>query len=59
MINQKRIFLVLFTLILCIGSDQVTKEIIRLHLSRTKPLVLMTGISLDYVENKGAVFSFE
>ena len=60
MTNKKRIFLVLFSLILCIGADQVTKEIARSLLPRTKPLSVAGGVlKLDYTENKGAVFSFE
>jgi len=58
--SKKRILLVLFTIILCIGTDQITKEIVRSHLPRTKPLTLVEGmLRLDYIENKGAVFAFE
>jgi len=58
--SQKKILLVLFTIILCIGSDQITKEIVRSHLPGTKPLTLVRGmLRLDYIENKGAVFALE
>jgi len=58
--SQKRIFLIFFIIILCIGVDQLTKEIVRSDLPRTKPLTLVEGIlSLDYVENKGGVFALE
>lgn len=55
-----RIFLILFIIILCIGADRLTKEIVRSDLPRTKPLTLVQGmLSLDYVENKGGVFALE
>jgi lipoprotein signal peptidase len=58
--SQKRIFLVFFIIILCIGADQLTKQIVRSDLPRTKRLTLVKGmLSLDYVENKGGVFAFE
>ncbi len=58
--NRKKIILVLFTIIFCIGSDQITKEIVRSHLPGTKPLTLFKGmLRLDYLENKGAVFALE
>ena len=58
--SQKRIFLIFFVIILCIGADRLTKEIVRSDLPRTKPLTLVAGIlSLDYVENKGGVFALE
>jgi signal peptidase II len=58
--SHRRIILVLFTLILCIGSDQITKEIAGSHLPGMKPLALVRGmLRLDYVENKGAVFAPE
>ncbi|HIJ68443.1 MAG TPA: hypothetical protein HPP81_11305 [Deltaproteobacteria bacterium] len=58
--NQKRIFLIFFIIILCIGADRLTKEIVRSDLPRTKPLTLVQGmLSLDYVENKGGVFALE
>jgi lipoprotein signal peptidase len=58
--SQKRIFLIFCIVILCIGADRLTKEIVRSDLPRTKPLTLVKGmLSLDYVENKGGVFAFE
>lgn len=58
--TQKRSFLIFFIIILCFGVDQLTKEIVRSDLPRTKPLTLVKGmLSLDYVENKGAVFALE
>jgi lipoprotein signal peptidase len=58
--SQKRIFLVFFIIILCIGADQLTKQIVRSDLPRTKRLTLVKGmLSLDYVENKGGVFALE
>lgn len=58
--KRKRIVLILFILILCIASDQITKKIVRSDLPRTKPLTLVSGmLSLDYVDNKGGVFAFE
>ncbi len=55
-----RIFLIFFIIILCIGADRLTKEIVRSDLPRTKPLTLVQGmLSLDYVENKGGVFALE
>jgi lipoprotein signal peptidase len=58
--SRTRIFLVVLIMVLCIGSDQLTKEIIRSTLPRTKPITLVKGmLSLDYVENKGGVFALE
>ncbi len=58
--SQERIFLIFFIVILCIGADRLTKEIVRSDLPRTQPLTLVKGmLSLDYVENKGGVFAFE
>lgn len=59
MIGRKILF-ILFTIVLCIGCDQITKDMVKAHLPRTRPLVLMKGVlSLDYVENKGGVFALE
>ncbi len=56
----KRAFLVLLTLVVCIMSDQLSKDLVKSHLPRKKPLVIAGGmLKLDYSENKGAVFSFE
>jgi len=58
--SKNKIFLIVLTIILCVGADQFTKEIIRSNLPRTKPLTLVQGmLSLDYVENKGGVFALE
>jgi lipoprotein signal peptidase len=58
--SQKRIFFIFCIVILCIGADRITKEIVRSDLPRTKPLTLVKGmLSLDYVENRGGVFAFE
>jgi len=58
--TRTRIFLIVVIMVLCIGSDQITKEIIRSNLPRAKPIKLVNGIlSLDYVENKGGVFALE
>ena len=58
--SQNRIFLIVFIIVLCVGTDQLTKEIIRSNLPRAKPLTLVKGmLSLDYVENKGGVFALE
>ncbi|MCE5335024.1 MAG: hypothetical protein LLG06_10605 [Desulfobacteraceae bacterium] len=60
MANRTRIFLVLFTVLICIGVDQISKEFVRSHLPRTRVVLLAGGaLRLDYAENKGAVFSFE
>ena len=60
MAKRKRIFVVLFTLLLSIGCDQITKDIVKSHLPKTKVLhVAGKMLSLDYHENKGAEFSFE
>jgi signal peptidase II len=58
--SQKRIFLIFFMIILSIGADRLTKEIVRSDLPGTKPLTLLKGmLTLDYVENKGGVFTLE
>ena len=58
--SRTRIFLIVVIMVLCIGSDQLTKEIIRSNLPRTKPTKLVSGmLNLDYVENKGGVFALE
>ncbi len=60
MANRKRILLVLFTILLCIGADQITKDLVKSHLPRTRPLAFAgAALKLDYSENKGAVFAFE
>jgi lipoprotein signal peptidase len=58
--SYKRIFLIFFIIVLCLGADRLTKEIVRSDLPRTKPLILVKGmLSLEYVENKGGVFALE
>lgn len=58
--SQTRIFLIFLVIILCAGSDQLTKGIVRSGLPKTTSLTLMNGmLSLDYVENRGGVFAFE
>ncbi len=58
--NPKKILLIFSILLLCIVSDQITKNIVRSDLPRTKPLILVNGIlSLNYVDNKGGVFASE
>lgn len=60
MIRQKKIFLVLFTLLMTIGCDQITKDMVKSHLPKTKVVhVAGSVLSFDYHENKGAEFSFE
>jgi lipoprotein signal peptidase len=60
MTTRKRVFVVLFSLLVCIAADQATKEFARSHLPRTKILSVAGGLlKFDYYENKGAVFSFE
>lgn len=52
--------LVLLTVILCVGCDQVAKELARSHLPKTKALSFAGDmVRLDYTENRGAVLSFE
>ncbi len=60
MANRTRVFLVLFTIVLCVGADQISKEFVKSHLPKTKPMHFASGmLKLDYSENKGGVFSFE
>lgn len=57
---RKRIILALFTILLCVGSDQITKGIAANHLPRGRQLSFAGDIiQLNYSENEGAVFSFE
>jgi len=56
----KRMGLVLLTLFLSLGCDQVSKELVKLHLPRTEVLSFAGDmVRLDYTENRGAVLSFE
>jgi len=60
MTRRNRIILVLLTILLCVSSDQITKEIARSHLPKTKTFSLAADtLRLDYVENRGAILSFE
>ena len=57
---RERIMLVILIIMLCVGCDQLTKEIAKSHLPRTKALsVAGDALRLDYTENRGAVLSFE
>jgi signal peptidase II len=56
----RRILLVLFTILLCVGFDQYTKALAKSHLPKTKAISFAKDtFRLDYLENKGAVLSFE
>ncbi len=56
----KRTLFVLLIVFLCIGADQITKQIVRSDLPKTKPIVLCKGmVKLDYTDNRGGVFAFE
>jgi len=58
--SKNRILLIVLMIAICVGADQLTKEIIRSNLPRTKSLTLVKGmLSFDYVENKGGVFALE
>lgn len=60
MTNRLRIFIVAVTILVCVGADQVTKEIVNNHLHGKKAVYLAGGmVKLDYTVNKGAEFSFE
>jgi len=60
MTKRKRIFVVLFTLLSVIGGDQITKDIVKSQLPKTRVVhVAGSMLSFDYHENKGAEFSFE
>lgn len=60
MMKRKRMVLVLLALILSIGCDQITKDIVKTHLPKTTVVhVAGSMLSLDYHENEGAEFSFE
>jgi len=60
MTRRKRVLLVLFLMVACIGCDQVTKELARLHLPKTETLSFAgDALRLDYTENAGGVLSFE
>jgi signal peptidase II len=60
MTTRKRVVLVLFVIVACVGIDQITKEIAQSQLPRTKVLSFASdALRLDYTENRGAVLSFE
>lgn len=53
-------FLVLVTILLCVACDQMTKELAKSHLPKTKVMSFAGDtLRLDYTENRGAVLSFE
>ncbi|MHC1728449.1 MAG: hypothetical protein AB9866_21015 [Syntrophobacteraceae bacterium] len=56
----KKALLVLFTLILCIGIDQLSKALARSYLSAARPLSVAGGVlKLNFSVNKSAEFAFE
>lgn len=58
--SRKRVLLVAFTLLFCIGCDQATKHLVRNYLPRNKVVTLAgSPLKLHYSENKEASFSFE
>ncbi|MGC8494694.1 MAG: signal peptidase II [Syntrophobacteraceae bacterium] len=58
--RAKRIFFAYMIILLCIGADQLTKQIVRTDMPKTKSIVLITGVlKLDYADNRGGVFAFE
>ncbi|MEN6441221.1 MAG: signal peptidase II [Syntrophobacter sp.] len=58
--NRKRVLLVVFSLLFCLGCDQATKYLARNYLPRTKVVSLAgSPLKLHYSENKGASFAFE
>lgn len=60
MTRRKRISVVLVTIILCVACDQLTKELAKSHLPKSRSLSLAgDSVRLDYTENRGAVLSFE
>ncbi|MHC1744765.1 MAG: signal peptidase II [Syntrophobacteraceae bacterium] len=58
--KRRRILLVLFTILLCMASDQYTKVLARSHLPKNKAISFAKDtFRFDYLENKGGVLSFE
>lgn len=58
--RRRRMLLVLLTIALCVGLDQYTKSLARSHLPKSKAIsIAKDTLRLDYLENKGAVLSFE
>jgi signal peptidase II len=60
MSRRKKLILVMSLVVLCVVCDQVTKEIVKSYLPRTKTLSFAGDmLRLDYTENRGGVLSFE
>jgi signal peptidase II len=60
MTKRRRVVLVLFIILMCVGCDQITKVMAKEHLPRKRVLSFAGDtLRLDYNVNKGAVFSFE
>lgn len=60
MTKRKRIILILLIIVSCVGCDQITKVIAKAYLPRIHVLSFAGDtLRLDYVENKGAVLTFE
>ena len=60
MTKLKRIILVLFIILSCVGCDQITKTLAKSHLPRARVLSFAGDtLRFDYAENKGAVLTFE
>lgn len=58
--RHTRMALVLLTLTFCVGFDQATKLLAKSYLPKTKAVSFANDtFRLDYLENKGAVLSFE
>lgn len=56
----RRTLIVLATVLVALGLDQISKALVTAYLPRWEVLALIGGvIQLDYHENTGAVFSFE
>jgi len=60
MTKRRRILLVLFTIIVCVAGDQITKAMAGSYLPKKKSLSFAGDmLRLDFAVNKGAVLSFE
>jgi signal peptidase II len=60
MTSGKRTLFIFLIILLCICADQLTKQIVRTDLPKTRPIVLVKGVlKLDYTDNRGGVFIFE
>jgi signal peptidase II len=56
--NSRRIVVVLFIVLTCLGCDQATKLVAYHHLSRSVPLTFLgDSVRFQYVENLGAFLS--